>query len=322
MYHPQIRTFVIAVECGSFSKAADKLYLSTVSVMKQIDSLEKRLDVKLVERNRQGISLTQAGGVIYQAAKKIMELSENAQQKAIRLEKKSGKPTIYLATSLLHPSQEITKLWEHDDEVDFPFSIDLVPFLDGKDGLFNMLGKLGAGIDCFVSLFPDKLWKDQCSFLPLGKYRCCCAVPYVHPLAEKKQLKLEDLDGEALLMIKRGASRELDQLRDDLVAHHSHVTIIDAPYLYDASLFNQCVQMGCLLEIPEIWGSVHPSVKVVPLEDYTLTFGIIYAKEPSADVRDFIQAVSTLLKREQDVLGCQCGEEASCIGGHRKDIHH
>ena len=300
MYHPQIRTFVLAAECGSFSKAADKLYLSAVSVMKQIDSLEKRLDVKLVERNRQGISLTPAGEVIYQAAKKVITISEDAREKAVRLEKKSARPTIYLATSLLHPSQEVTKLWEHDDEVDFPFNIDLVPFLDGKDGLFNILEKLGSGVDCFVSTFPDKLWKNQCSFLPLGKYRCCCAVPCVHPLAEKKQLKLEDLDGETLLMIKRGSSKELVYLRNDLVSHHSQVTIIDVPYLYDASLFNRCVQMGCLLEIPEIWGSVHPSVKVLPLEDYTLTFGIIYAKESSVEVQAFIQAVSALLERDQD----------------------
>lgn len=40
MYNPQLDTFICVVEAGSFSKAADKLYISLPAVIKQINSLE------------------------------------------------------------------------------------------------------------------------------------------------------------------------------------------------------------------------------------------------------------------------------------------
>lgn len=47
MYNPQLDTFVCVVESGSFSKAADKLYISPPAVIKQINSLEASLGLQL-----------------------------------------------------------------------------------------------------------------------------------------------------------------------------------------------------------------------------------------------------------------------------------
>ena len=37
MYNNQLETLIKAADCGSFSKAAEKLYISPTAVMKQID---------------------------------------------------------------------------------------------------------------------------------------------------------------------------------------------------------------------------------------------------------------------------------------------
>lgn len=42
MYNPQLDTFICVVEAGSFSKAADKLYISPPAVIKQINSFGKQ----------------------------------------------------------------------------------------------------------------------------------------------------------------------------------------------------------------------------------------------------------------------------------------
>ena len=47
MYNPQLDTFLCVVEAGSFSKAAEQLYISAPAVIKQINSLEASLGVKL-----------------------------------------------------------------------------------------------------------------------------------------------------------------------------------------------------------------------------------------------------------------------------------
>lgn len=65
MFNHLLTVFVCAADCGSFNKAAEKLYLSAPSVMKQVNALEKQLDMKLFHRTNQGLHLTPAGQVIY-----------------------------------------------------------------------------------------------------------------------------------------------------------------------------------------------------------------------------------------------------------------
>ena len=43
MYNPQLDTFICVVEAGSFSKAAEELYISAPAVIKQIRSEERRV---------------------------------------------------------------------------------------------------------------------------------------------------------------------------------------------------------------------------------------------------------------------------------------
>ena len=64
MYNPQLDAFVQVADCGSFNKAAEALYLSSTAVIKQINALEKHLDLQLVFRTNHGITLTEAGKVL------------------------------------------------------------------------------------------------------------------------------------------------------------------------------------------------------------------------------------------------------------------
>ena len=54
----KFRALLDSVEMGSFSKAAQKMYITPASVMKQINALEEHLHVKLVNRTHRGIKLT------------------------------------------------------------------------------------------------------------------------------------------------------------------------------------------------------------------------------------------------------------------------
>ena len=64
MLDPNLLTFLCVAECGSFNRAAKQLYRSAPSVMKQVNALEKRLGLSLLERTNQGVRLTAAGQVI------------------------------------------------------------------------------------------------------------------------------------------------------------------------------------------------------------------------------------------------------------------
>ena len=72
MYNPMLDTFIAVCDYGSFTKAAEHLYISPTAVMKQMNALESHLNLKLIERSPSGIRLTPAGKVIYQELETAM----------------------------------------------------------------------------------------------------------------------------------------------------------------------------------------------------------------------------------------------------------
>ena len=73
MYNAQLETFIVVAESGSFLKAAEKLYITPTAVMKQINALEKRIGVKLLERSNHGLFLTEAGRSFLRDARYLID---------------------------------------------------------------------------------------------------------------------------------------------------------------------------------------------------------------------------------------------------------
>jgi molybdate transport repressor ModE-like protein len=57
----QIKIFAVVAECGSFSKAAEKLYVSHSTVSRAVSALERELGTLLFRRDCRGVALTEAG---------------------------------------------------------------------------------------------------------------------------------------------------------------------------------------------------------------------------------------------------------------------
>jgi DNA-binding transcriptional LysR family regulator len=68
-----IKVFRQVVESGSFVAAADRLELSTAMVSKHVMHAEKRLGVRLLNRNSRTLSLTEPGKVYFERCKTILE---------------------------------------------------------------------------------------------------------------------------------------------------------------------------------------------------------------------------------------------------------
>jgi DNA-binding transcriptional LysR family regulator len=68
-----IRVFRQVVESGSFVSAADRLDLSTAMVSKHVMHVEKRLGVRLLNRNSRTLSLTEPGKVYFERCKTILD---------------------------------------------------------------------------------------------------------------------------------------------------------------------------------------------------------------------------------------------------------
>ena len=75
----QLTTFVTVISEGSMTAAADKLYLTQPAVSQQIRNLEEDLGVELMVRGVRQIKATPQGEVLYEYAKKIINLTHQAE---------------------------------------------------------------------------------------------------------------------------------------------------------------------------------------------------------------------------------------------------
>lgn len=293
MFNPLLKAFVCAADCGSFTKAAEKLFISPTAVMKQINALEEHLGLRLLERTPQGVRLTPSGEVIYKDAKFLFDYSKRSVDSARRRLEAGGR-VFRVGTSLLNPARPFMDLWYRVGRQFPDYKLQLVPFEDDHDGILGEIGALGEKFDFLMAVCDSKLWMDKCSLLPLGRCKKMVAVSRDHRLAGRERLKISDLYGETLMMVKAGDSANNDRIRADLTRDHPAIRIEDTPRFYDISVFNRCAQTGNVLLILDCWQEVHPALVSIPVDwDYSLPYGLLYALEPAEEVARFIRAVQS-----------------------------
>lgn len=290
MYNYMLDTFISVAENGSFSKAAERLFMSPTAVMKQINSLEKQLDVQLFERNTSGIRLTSAGNVILRDARFLIGFSKKSIAEA-KLAARAAENIFCIGSSLLNPAKPFFDLW-YKLNSEFPdFKLNMVPFEDNCDGILSEISALGDKFDFLIGVCDSKTWLNRCNMLTLGRYRKMIAVPREHRLAGRSSIDIEDLYGETLMMVKRGDSGVNDFLRNELEKFHPKIKIENTQQFYDLSVFNRCVETGNVLLTIECWRDIHPGLVTVPVNwDYSIPYGLMYSLEPSENVSRFIGA--------------------------------
>ena len=308
MYHYMLETLIAVADCGSFAKAAEKLFISPTAVMKQMNALEKHLDLTLIVRNPNGIKLTPAGELIYSDAKFMIDYSKKSIAAAKAL-MNSTSSTFHVGTSMLNPAKPFMDLWYRISSAKTQFSnykLHLVPFEDNHDGILSEIEKLGTKFDFLIGVCDSKAWLSLCNFLPLGIYRKMIAVPR-DPLADKKQLELSDLYGETMMMVKRGDSPANDYIRNDLEKYHPQIHLKDTPPFYDLEVFNHAAINGCLLLTIECWQHIHPGLISIPVNwDYSIPYGLLYSLHASDTVSDFVEQVKKTMENEnQEQAGGQ-----------------
>jgi DNA-binding transcriptional LysR family regulator len=294
MYHPLLDTFITVADCGSFTKAAERLYISSTAVMKQMNTLENHLELKLIERTSSGICLTPAGEIVYKEAKFMINFSKKtiADAKATTL---NYDTTFCVGTSLLNPAKPFMDLWYKVNQ-DFPdYKLHLVQFEDNHEGILSEIRQLGKKFDFLIGVCDSKAWLSLCNFLPLGRYKKMIAVSREHRLAKKDRINLDDLYGETLMMVKKGDSGVNDFIRNDLEQNHPKIRIEDTSQFYDLSVFNHCAESENVLLTIECWKDVHPGLVSIPVNwEYSIPYGLLYSPDAPEDVLRFVRTIESL----------------------------
>lgn len=290
MYNPQLETFLRVADAGSFNKAAEESFITPTAVIKQINLLEASLDVQLFERTHRGIVLTKAGQSLYQDAKYVIQYSKEA---VIRAQNAMQENTdvIRIGTSPMTPVQFLMQLWPKIQENCPGMKFQIVPFENTPENARNILGNLGQNIDVVGGIFDETMLRLRgCAGLELFYTPLCCAVSVYHPLAEKNILRMEDLYGQNLMLMRRNWSMYVDRLRDDIWQNHPQINIIDFDF-YDVNVFNRCENGNDILMAVSVWENVHPLLKIIPVEwKHSIPYGLLHSQQPSDTVKRFLEA--------------------------------
>jgi DNA-binding transcriptional LysR family regulator len=186
---------------GSFSAAADALAYTQSAVSQQIAALEAEVGMTLLERHPRGVRLTAAGRMLVEHTEGILarmeaaetELEELAGLRGGQLRMASfptaGATLMPLAIAEFraqHPDVELTLIEGEPEEIaprlhagELDLAL-LFEFADASDPLAENLTRSASLTR--VELLEDPLY---------------LALPRRHPLARRRELRLEDLHGEA-----------------------------------------------------------------------------------------------------------------------------
>lgn len=81
----KLNTFLTVVKEKSFSKASAKLGISQPAVTQQMRFLENYLDATIVDRKKNGISLTKEGEKLFAIAQKIEKVIQNGEKELLKI---------------------------------------------------------------------------------------------------------------------------------------------------------------------------------------------------------------------------------------------
>lgn len=75
----RLKSFIVIVDTGSITRAADVLHIAQPALSQQLAALEEHFGQKLLIRSQQGVSMTEPGKAVYRHAQIVLRQMEQAQ---------------------------------------------------------------------------------------------------------------------------------------------------------------------------------------------------------------------------------------------------
>ena len=252
--------------------------------------------MQLFERTHRGLIVTEAGKSLYQDATYLIQYCKESLNRA-KSAMSNKEEVIRIGASPMTPPQVFMILWPKIQKYCPELKFQLIPFENTPENAREILANLGQNIDVVAGIFDDTMLNlRKCNGIELSKEAFCCALSLHHELAGKESLTLEDLHGQNILMIRRGWSKYVDILRDDLWENHPEIHVTDFDF-YNTEIFNRCENSNDILLAIKNWESVHHLMKIIPVEwTYEIPFGLLYSIEPSLKVRRLLSAVQKAME--------------------------
>src|SRR5579885_151014 len=274
----QIRCFAAVADTGSFTRAAERCFISQPALSESIRKLEDELGVKLFERGKARARLTWEGERLLARARVILH-EVNAAAAETRRDTRVRRLKLGLLNTLpVFAIAQITGGFAGRNRLD----LELLTAGANELQRWLLAGRLSAAVtiepsDTATGLDHHVLFRD-CQTL---------AVFENHPLSRRAPLNVNDVDGEPLIV--RTHCEHLEHARRLLEKFHSRPRVVNRTASDMTALELVAAGIGhCLM--PNSFS--HPGVRMLPVRGVKLTreIAIVWRKDADATLSRLVQA--------------------------------
>lgn len=204
MNQNQLRYFVAAAETGSFTRAAERFYISQTAITQQIKLLEEALGCPLFDRSTRPVSLTSGGKAFLLEARAILDRMNRAvdlvHDASIGL---SGSLKLGYVCGYERSDLSVWMQRFHRDNPNI-----LISFHRATTDVLAA-GVLSGEYDLVFTWDSTNLKQNpEVDFRTVEQVRLVVALYSRHPLAERRSLSRRDLMGESILYMSPSASTD------------------------------------------------------------------------------------------------------------------
>ena len=240
----QLQYLIEVANCGSFSGASERCFVTQPSLSMQIKALEDELGVVLLDRSKKPVIPTDAGNVVIAQAQETLRAYNYIRESVAELKgETSGKlrlgviPTI--APYLLHKfiPDFVKEFPRVELEIREMITADIIEALklDNIDAAIVASGTCGDGI----------VEHDLCSA------RFYAYVSPENPLFERTNIRIEDIDLKDLILLSRG-----NCMRDQIIELCQARRSVPSHYYFESGSLDTLMRIvdctACLTIIPEM----------------------------------------------------------------------
>lgn len=204
----QLRGFQEVVRTGSFTQAAQKLFVSQSAVSQQVRALEQELGCPLIIRGRRGVELTPAGDALHRRVRRVLA-DIDAVQDEIQGLGQSVQGRVRMATSDTNCTYVLPSVLQRFSDRYPDVEVDIRNKMSRDVGQLCLSDEVDFGLATLVktdrSLQTDPLFEREDVWI----------CPPTHELATRASVRAATAGRYPLLVLERG-SRSRDFLDDTL----------------------------------------------------------------------------------------------------------
>ena len=196
----QLRGFCHVVQSGSFSKAAERMFLSQPTISLQVQALEREFETKLIERKGPKINLTDEGMMLYEMSLPLVDGIDKLEENFLHRRENIDSGTLDIAAGESTILYILPKFVAEFSKL-YPKVEIKLHNVTGRDGLAMLReGQIDFAVGSMIDVPHDVDYRPTFIFDPV------CITPPDHPLTQKKRVSMKDISQHALILPPRHLS--------------------------------------------------------------------------------------------------------------------